>query len=182
MSTAIAAGLASAGGDRPGREGYFVNPTLVSGLPLGHELTRKELFLPFVAVSKVDSFDAAIDEANAVQYGLAAGLFSENDAEVEEFLDRIEAGVHYVNRRGGATTGAWPGIQSFCGWKSSGSPARVALAPGTCRVSPASRASPCRSASRSRTRKETAAMARVLDYCHISSLTTPSLTPAREAS
>ncbi|ULN48252.1 aldehyde dehydrogenase family protein [Mycolicibacterium goodii] len=118
-----------AGGDRPDRDGYFVNPTVVSGLPLGHELTRKELFLPFVTVTKVDSFDAAIDEANAVDYGLAAGVFSADDTEVEEFLDRIEAGVLYVNRRTGATTGAWPGIQSFCGWKSSGSAGKGGLGP-----------------------------------------------------
>ena len=118
-----------AGGDRPDREGYFVNPTVVSALPLGHELTRRELFLPFVTVSKVDSFDAAIDEANAVDYGLAAGVFSADDSEVEKFLDRIEAGVLYVNRRSGATTGAWPGIQSFCGWKSSGSSGKGGLGP-----------------------------------------------------
>jgi len=32
----------------------------------------------------------------------------------------MEAGVLYVNRRTGATTGAWPGVNSFCGWKGSG--------------------------------------------------------------
>ena len=117
------------GGDRPDRDGYFVNPTVVAGLPVGHELTRRELFLPFVTVTKVDSFDAAIDEANAVDYGLAAGVFSTDDAEVENFLDRIEAGVLYVNRRSGATTGAWPGIQTFCGWKSSGSSGKGGLGP-----------------------------------------------------
>ena len=36
------------------------------------------------------------------------------------FLDRIEAGVTYVNRPQGATTGAWPGYQPFGGWKGSG--------------------------------------------------------------
>ena len=36
-------------------------------------------------------------------------------------LDNIEAGVLYVNRPQGATTGAWPGIQAFGGWKGSGS-------------------------------------------------------------
>lgn len=106
-----------------------MNPTVISGLPLGHTLTRTELFLPFVTVTKVDSFDAAIDEANAVDYGLSAGVFSTDDTEVEEFLDRIEAGVLYVNRRTGATTGAWPGIQSFCGWKSSGSSGKGGLGP-----------------------------------------------------
>lgn len=117
------------GGDRPQLRGHFVNPTVVSGLPLGHDLTRRELFLPFLTVSSVDSFDAAIDEANDTQYGLSAGVFSTDDTEVEEFLDRIEAGVLYVNRSSGATTGAWPGIQSFCGWKSSGSSGKGGLGP-----------------------------------------------------
>ena len=35
----------------------------------------------------------------------------------------------YVNRRAGATTGAWPGIQSFCGWKSSGLTGKGGLGP-----------------------------------------------------
>lgn len=129
VASARAAGATIVGGDRPDREGYFVNPTVVSELPVGHELTRKELFLPFVTVTKVDSFDAAIDEANAVDYGLAAGVFSADEGEVEDFLDRIEAGVLYVNRRTGATTGAWPGIQTFCGWKSSGSSGKGGLGP-----------------------------------------------------
>ena len=36
------------------------------------------------------------------------------------FFDEVEAGVCYVNKRSGATTGAWPGAQAFCGWKGSG--------------------------------------------------------------
>jgi len=43
-------------------------------------------------------------------------------------LDRIEAGVVYVNRGAGATTGAWPGFQSFAGWKGSGSTGKGGLA------------------------------------------------------
>jgi len=45
------------------------------------------------------------------------------------FLDTIQAGVVYVNRRAGATTGAWPGIQSFGGWKGSGSSGKGGLGP-----------------------------------------------------
>jgi len=52
--------------------------------------------------------------------GLTAGCYG-NDAEVRTFFDRIEAGVTYVNRPQGATTGAWPGYQAFGGWKGSGS-------------------------------------------------------------
>jgi 1-pyrroline-5-carboxylate dehydrogenase len=111
------------------REGNFVAPTLVTGLPRGHRLTREELFLPFLTVTAVGSFDEALEEANAVTYGLTAGIFSEDPAEREAFLERIEAGVVYVNRREGATTGAWPGIQTFPGWKSSGMSGKGGLGP-----------------------------------------------------
>lgn len=117
------------GGGTPRAEGWFVEPTVASGLPAGHPLTRRELFLPFLAVTPVDDLDEAIAEANATDYGLTAGVFSEDPAEVERFLDEAEAGVLYVNRRAGATTGAWPRTQSFCGWKSSGTTGKGGLGP-----------------------------------------------------
>jgi 1-pyrroline-5-carboxylate dehydrogenase len=122
-------GALAAGGSRGDEAGWFVEPTVVSGLPLGHPLTRDELFLPFVTVVRVPDFDAALTEANAASYGLTAGVFSRDDDELDRFLDEIEAGVVYVNRRAGATTGAWPGIQSFCGWKSSGLTGKGGLGP-----------------------------------------------------
>ena len=54
-----------------------------------------------------------------VEYGLTAGLFSGARGEIDRFFDEVEAGVCYVNKRSGATTGAWPGAQPFCGWKGS---------------------------------------------------------------
>jgi 1-pyrroline-5-carboxylate dehydrogenase len=111
------------------RDGGFAQPTLVTGLPHGHRLTREELFLPFLTVTAVDGFEAAMSEANAVAYGLTAGIFTEDPAEKQAFLDRIEAGVIFVNRREGATTGAWPGIQTFCGWKASGVSGKGGLGP-----------------------------------------------------
>jgi 1-pyrroline-5-carboxylate dehydrogenase len=122
-------GTVAAGGSRGDDVGWFVEPTVVAGLPLGHQLTRDELFLPFLTVVRVPDFDAALAEANTVPYGLTAGVFSRDDDELDRFLDEIEAGVVYVNRRAGATTGAWPGIQSFCGWKSSGLTGKGGLGP-----------------------------------------------------
>jgi 1-pyrroline-5-carboxylate dehydrogenase len=122
-------GVVAAGGHALDLPGHYVAPTVVSGLAPGHRLTREELFIPFVTVTRVDSFDAALAEANAIDYGLTAGVFSGDDAEIERFLDEIEAGVVYVNRSAGATTGAWPGFQSFCGWKSSGSTGKGGLGP-----------------------------------------------------
>ena len=69
----------------------------------------------------VASLDEALAEANDTRFGLTAGLFSRVEAEVDAFFDRIQAGVVYVNRAAGATTGAWPGVQPFGGWKGSGS-------------------------------------------------------------
>jgi 1-pyrroline-5-carboxylate dehydrogenase len=129
VETARRDGLIAAGGLRGDDLGWFVEPTVVSGLPLGHPLTRDELFLPLLTVVRVPEFAAALAEANAVPYGLTAGVFSRDEDELERFLDEIEAGVVYVNRRAGATTGAWPGIQSFCGWKSSGLTGKGGLGP-----------------------------------------------------
>jgi 1-pyrroline-5-carboxylate dehydrogenase len=129
VATARRDGVVVTGGERPDRPGHFVEPTVVSGLSLGHPLERDELFLPFVTVTRVGSLDEALAEANAPAYGLTAGIFSEDQSERDRFLDEIQAGVVYVNRRAGATTGAWPGTQSFCGWKSSGSTGKGGLGP-----------------------------------------------------
>ena len=109
--------------------GTYVAPTVVDGLPPSHELFHKELFLPFIVVAPFDTLDEAIGYANDTEYGLTAGIFSEDKDEQEQFFGNIEAGVVYANRRGGATTGAWPGCQSFCGWKGSGSTGKGALGP-----------------------------------------------------
>jgi 1-pyrroline-5-carboxylate dehydrogenase len=106
--------------------GHFVEPTIVDTLPIDHVLFRDELFLPIVCLAPVSSLDEAITAANRTVYGLTAGLFSRDPAEVQTFLDEIEAGVVYVNRRAGATTGAWPGVQPFGGWKGSGSSGKAA--------------------------------------------------------
>jgi 1-pyrroline-5-carboxylate dehydrogenase len=106
--------------------GSYVEPTVV-GLPAGHRLFQDELFAPLTAVAAVDSISEALALANDSAYGLTAGVYSEDPKEVERFLDEIEAGVLYVNRRAGATTGAWPGVQAFGGWKGSGSTGKAGL-------------------------------------------------------
>jgi 1-pyrroline-5-carboxylate dehydrogenase len=100
--------------------GFFVPPTIAVDLPTDHRLFRDELFVPFTVVAPIDSIDEGLRLANDTVYGLTAGFYSEDRAEVARFLDAAEAGVVYVNRRAGATTGAWPGIQPFGGWKGSG--------------------------------------------------------------
>ena len=66
---------------------------MIDGLPLDHELFCKELFVPITAVAEVNDLEQAIDLANATEYGLTAGIFSEEDAEVDFFFNRIQAGT-----------------------------------------------------------------------------------------
>jgi 1-pyrroline-5-carboxylate dehydrogenase len=115
--------------DEETQRGYFPAPTVVTGLPTSHRLFRDELFVPLLVVGEVESLDEALKLANETEYGLTAGIFSRDDAEIRRFLDTIQAGTVYVNRRAGATTGAWPGIQSFGGWKGSGSSGKSGLGP-----------------------------------------------------
>ena len=120
---ARARGKVLTGGERLGGgaldRGFYVRPT-VAEVPTDSWLWKKELFVPFVVVGRFSDLDDAIDRANASEYGLTAGLFSTEQREIDHWLSRIEAGVVYVNRRAGATTGAWPGVQPFGGWKGSG--------------------------------------------------------------
>ncbi|HUK66812.1 MAG TPA: aldehyde dehydrogenase family protein [Anaeromyxobacteraceae bacterium] len=108
--------------------GHFVAPTVVE-LPLAHEIFLRELFVPLLAVGRVKGLEEALAESNKADYGLTAGIFSEDRQEVLKFFEGIEAGVCYANRSSGATTGAWPGVQSFCGWKGSGSTGKGACGP-----------------------------------------------------
>lgn len=101
--------------------GYFVEPTIVTKLPNDHKLVKDELFLPFLCIQKYETFDGAIKLANQTEYGLTAGIFSNDDKQLEEFFSKIQAGVVYANRFASATTAALVSIQPFVGWKHSGS-------------------------------------------------------------
>ena len=100
-------------------KGYFVEPTIIE-VPHDHPLTQEELFLPIVTLYTFDTIEEVIEMANDVDYGLTAGIHSKDPKEIEYFLENIESGVTYCNRPTGITTGAWPGVNPFCGWKGSG--------------------------------------------------------------
>lgn len=100
--------------------GYYVQPTIVDNLPKDHSLFKEEMFVPILCVADYNKFSDAIKLCNDNDYGLTAGIFSKDQNEVEEFLDKIAAGVIYVNRARSATTGAIVACQPFVGWKNSG--------------------------------------------------------------
>jgi acyl-CoA reductase-like NAD-dependent aldehyde dehydrogenase len=99
--------------------GYFVAPTLAEAPPK-HPLFAEEMFLPIAMICRVRDRAEGVRLANDSSFGLTAGCYG-NDEDAAYFFEHIEAGVTYVNRPQGATTGAWPGYQPFVGWKGSGS-------------------------------------------------------------
>jgi len=99
--------------------GHFVAPTLAEA-PADHPLFQEEMFQPILMLARVEDVREGVALANQSALGLSAGCYGSPD-EARYFLDHIEAGVTYVNRPQGATTGAWPFYQPFGGWKGSGS-------------------------------------------------------------
>ncbi len=108
--------------------GNYVLPAVVEA-PADSWVWRRELFAPLLAVAPVDSLEEALAAANDTEYGLTAGFYGSDPAEIDHFLEGTHAGVVYVNRRAGATTGAWPAVQPFGGWKGSGTQGKSAGGP-----------------------------------------------------
>jgi len=104
--------------------GYYVEPTVIADLSSDHRLFREELFVPLLVVDGFKTLDEALEKANDTEYGLTAGIFTEDQQEIQKFMDEVQFGVTYANRRGGATTGSWPGAQTFVGWRASGATGR----------------------------------------------------------
>ncbi|TPW06668.1 MAG: succinylglutamic semialdehyde dehydrogenase [bacterium] len=94
--------------------GAFVQPAIID--VTGVDVPDEEMFAPFLSVTRVGSFEAAIAAANATRYGLSAGLVSDDPAHWDRFIRRIRAGVVNFNR---PTTGA-AGDMPFGGLGASG--------------------------------------------------------------
>jgi 1-pyrroline-5-carboxylate dehydrogenase len=104
---------------KTGLSGFYVEPAMIE-VRHDSELVHRELFVPIITIESFKSMDEALDMANDVEYGLTAALYSSNKREIKEFSNKIQAGVVYINRAEGATTGAIVGLHAFVGWKGSG--------------------------------------------------------------
>jgi succinate-semialdehyde dehydrogenase/glutarate-semialdehyde dehydrogenase len=93
--------LVTAGGGRPsGREydrGFFLQPTVLLNVPDDATIWQEECFGPVLPLMKVRDLDEAIERANSSPYGLGSAIWSENDKRIERFVDRIHAGMVWVN-------------------------------------------------------------------------------------
>jgi RHH-type proline utilization regulon transcriptional repressor/proline dehydrogenase/delta 1-pyrroline-5-carboxylate dehydrogenase len=98
-------------------EGFFVPPTIFTGVKANMRLAREEIFGPVLSVMKARDLDDAIRIANDTDYALTAGFFSRSPANIERVKAELVAGNVYINR---SCTGAVVGRHPFGGFKMSG--------------------------------------------------------------
>ena len=86
-----------AGGHRLDRSGYFVAPTLFSDVDATMQIGHEEVFGPVLILQPYDTEAEALALANGTEYGLCAGVFSQDIDKIGWFSDRLIAGQIYVN-------------------------------------------------------------------------------------
>jgi aldehyde dehydrogenase (NAD+) len=92
-----AGGRVLTGGTTRERDGWFVAPTVVEGVPGDHTLACDEVFGPICLLQTAADLDEAVELANAVPHGLAAGVYTRDLGSALSAAQRLEAGLVKVN-------------------------------------------------------------------------------------
>lgn len=107
------------GGDVPDdealAEGSFVSPTLIDDIDHDNRAVQEEIFGPVQEVFEWTDYDKMMDLANDVDYGLAAGVLTNDLTQAYRTAEDIEAGTIWINQYN-----AFPAGQPFGGYKESG--------------------------------------------------------------
>ncbi len=104
------------GGRRMAREGYFYEPTILTGLAPDSPALTEEIFGPVLTVQIVDGEDEAFALSDHPTYGLAAGIYTTDLGQAMRAMKRVEAGTIWINRYGRSRDHILP----TGGYKSSG--------------------------------------------------------------
>lgn len=81
----------------PHTEGYFMRPTVITGLSDNTRCMQEEIFGPVVAIVPFENEEEVIKRANGVKYGLAAVIWSENLSRTHRVSKRLQAGTVWCN-------------------------------------------------------------------------------------
>ena len=78
-------------------DGWYFPPTVVSGVKTDMPVAREEIFGPVALVLRVADLDAALDAANATDFGLGSSVWTDDQEEVRRCIENLEAGAVFVN-------------------------------------------------------------------------------------
>lgn len=114
--------LAIGGGTPEHEQGYFVEPTVFTGVAPDARIAREEVFGPFLTVIRARDFDHALAIANSSEYGLTGSLYSRDRERIDRAAEELHVGNLYLNRK---STGAEVGIHPFGGFNMSGTDSKA---------------------------------------------------------
>jgi acyl-CoA reductase-like NAD-dependent aldehyde dehydrogenase len=103
------------GGGNSSSAGYFVRPTIIAGANESMTIAREEIFGPVVCAIPFESIDDVINRANDNEFGLAAGVWTENIKNAHYVAERLRAGTVWVN-----CYNVFDAASPFGGYKNSG--------------------------------------------------------------
>lgn len=85
------------GGKRLGEKGFYVEPTVITGVRQDDAIVQEETFGPIITVQPFATEDEAVALANGVQYGLASSVWTTDHATANRMSIRIDAGAVWIN-------------------------------------------------------------------------------------
>ena len=86
-----------AGGDRVDQPGYFIAPTVFADVTDDMTIAQEEIFGPVMAVLDFEDEEEVIARANATEFGLSAGVFTQNLTRAHRVIGALEAGSCFIN-------------------------------------------------------------------------------------
>jgi acyl-CoA reductase-like NAD-dependent aldehyde dehydrogenase len=107
--------VAGGAGEPANGGGYFVSPTLFTGVSDEMRIAREEIFGPVLVAMPFEDLEEVARRANDTEYGLAAGLWTRDVSNAHKLASLLKAGNVYINSWGGADPAA-----PFGGYKASG--------------------------------------------------------------
>ena len=79
------------------KDGYYIQPTIIEGLPSDCDVNQEEIFGPVVSLIPFKTEEEVVEMANSTRYGLSASIFTENISKAHRVAANIDSGVVWIN-------------------------------------------------------------------------------------